>query len=184
MRLTLIEIADIKTGIFAKPELEGSVVYLQAKHFDESGKWQTAVQPDLRLDSQINKHLLNDGDVLFAAKGSKNFASVYRGSFRAVASTTFFVIRIRESNILPEYLGWILNNSATRAFLKRHAIGSAMVSISKAVLGDLEISIPGIEKQKQILAISLLSNKEQNLRLRIAQLRQFQTQQAIDNAIR
>lgn len=184
MNTNLTQIADIKTGIFAKTELTGEVVYLQAKHFDEFGELSSVLQADLETANLTDKHLLRNGDVLFAAKGTKNFASVFRGEFLAVASTTFFVIRVRESLILPDYLAWILNSSATQSLLKRHAIGSAMVSISKAVLEELEISIPPIEKQKQILEISRLSKAERDLRLKIAELRQRQIQQQITNVIK
>lgn len=184
MNTKLSQIAEIKTGIFAKPELEGKVVYLQAKHFNEFGDLGTSLWPDLTADGLTDKHLLKPGDVLFAAKGTKNFAAVYKGDFPAVASTTFFVIRIRESKVLPDYLVWILNNSVMQNFLKRQAIGSSIVSISKTVLKELEITVPSIEKQKQVLKISRLGKEEHDLRLKIAELRQLRIQQEITNAIK
>ena len=42
-------------------------MYLQAKHFDESGKLHSTPHPDLRPDSITEKHMLKPGDVLFAA---------------------------------------------------------------------------------------------------------------------
>jgi restriction endonuclease S subunit len=184
LKAKLAQIADIKTGIFAKPESDGEVVYLQAKHFNEFGKLSSIPHADLKTDNLTNKHLLKHDDIVFAAKGSKNFAAVYQSDFRAVASTTFFVIKIRVSHVLPEYLAWILNNSEMQSILKRHAIGSSMVSISKAVLEELEISVPTIEKQKQIVEISRLSKTEHELRLKIAELRQRQIQQQITHVIK
>lgn len=184
LKAKLSQIAEIKTGIFAKPGFEGEVVYLQVKHFDEFGELGSSLWADLKADGFTDKHLLKRGDILFAAKGTKNFAAVYERDFPAVASTTFFVIRIRESKVLPEYLVWLFNNSVMQTFLKRHAIGSSIVSISKAVLKELEITVPSIEKQKQVLEISRLGKEEHNLRLKIAELRQHQIQQAINKAIK
>ncbi len=113
---------------------------MQARYFDENGNLSSSLQADLKMTSQTTKHLLKSGDVLFAAKGTKNFAAVFGENHPpSVASTTFFVLTIRNPDVLPEYLAWVLNNQATQSFLKRNAIGSSMVSISKEVLSDLQI---------------------------------------------
>ena len=90
---TLIKnITTIQTGLFAKPSGSGDLVYLQSKHFDEFGQLQTVLHPDLKAESISEKHLLKEGDVLFAAKGNKNFATVFENhNEAAVASTSFFV---------------------------------------------------------------------------------------------
>jgi restriction endonuclease S subunit len=68
--------------------------------------------------------------------------------------------------------------------LKANAIGTSMASISKAVLEDLEISIPDIKTQETILRISNLRNKENQLKQQIEILRDKQIQQQIINAIK
>jgi len=77
LKTILKHIASIQTGVFAKPIQKGEIVYLQSKHFDENGELTEILYPDLNVDSKINKHLLEKGDVLFAAKGTKNFAAWY-----------------------------------------------------------------------------------------------------------
>ena len=71
----LNQIASIQTGAFAETVSKGEVVYLKAKHFDENGKLNTILHPDLNINNITEKHLLKPGDVLFAAKGTKNFAA-------------------------------------------------------------------------------------------------------------
>ena len=167
MKTTLRHIAKIQTGIYAQTVSSGSVVYLKAKHFDESGNFYSTVIPDLPLNSQTEKHLLNDGDIIFAAKGSKNFAAKYEGkNGMCVASSTFLVIRLSDkfrSKILAEYLVWYINHPRIQEWLKAKARGSSIVSISKTDLQELEILIPSIEKQKQILVIDSLQRREQEL---------------------
>ncbi|NOY49448.1 MAG: restriction endonuclease subunit S, partial [Chlorobi bacterium] len=153
MKTALKHIASIQTGVFAKPIQKGEIVYLQSKHFDENGELTEILYPDLNVDSkinkQINKHLLEKGDVLFAAKGTKNFAAWYEDDeIPAVASTSFFVIRLNDKNVLPGYLTWFLNHPSTQQLLKTHARGTSIASISKAVLSELEIPIPNIRKQQ------------------------------------
>lgn len=185
MKKTLKNISSIQTGLFAKPDSYGELVYLQAKHFDESGHLNTILHQDLKQDNVTEKHLLKDGDVLFAAKGVKNFAAVYEShNLPAVASTSFFVIRLFDKNIMPEFLAWYINHPNSQKFLKAKAIGSSIVSISKTVLEELEISIPDIPAQKAILKITQLRQTEKHLKQQIEMLREKQIQQQIINSIK
>lgn len=160
-------------------------MYLQAKHFTENGQLHSSLHPDLKADNITDKHLLRHGDVLFAAKGTKNFAAWYESKNQpAVASTSFFVIRLTEKNILPEFLVWFINHPTTQKFLKGKAIGTSIVSISKSVLEELEISIPDLQTQKAILQITQLRNTEKILMRQIETLREKQIQQQIINAIK
>ena len=185
MKTTLKHITTIQTGVFAKPIQKGEIVYLQSKHFDENGELAETLYPDLNVDSKIEKHLLKKGDVLFAAKGTKNFASWYENdNLPAVASTSFFVIRLQDQNILPGYLTWFLNHPDTQAFLKAFARGTSIASISKAVLSELEIAVPSIQKQELILRINKLRNREKKLKGQLETLREKEIQQRLINAIK
>ena len=68
MKVALKHIAFIQTGIFAKPTKEGQIVYLQAKHFDENGILRSSLYHDLKAESISEKHLLQNGDIIFSAK--------------------------------------------------------------------------------------------------------------------
>jgi len=178
-------ITNIQTGHFAKPTGVGELVYLQSKHFNEYGQLHSVLHPDLVAKGISEKHLLKDGDVLFAAKGSKNFAAVYENHNEpSVASTSFFVIRPAGINVLPQYLAWFLNNQNTQTVLKGQAIGTSIPSISKHVLENLEIIVPNIETQKVILQINKLRSKEKSLKQKIETLKEKQIQQQIINAIK
>jgi hypothetical protein len=183
---TLIKhISHIQTGLFAKPSGKGEVVYLQSKHFDELGQLLSTLHPDLNARGIAEKHVLKDSDVLFAAKGTKNFATVYHHHHQpAVASTSFFVMRLTNKKLLPEYLAWFLNSHPIQTLLKLQAIGTSIPSISKHVLENLEITVPGIEAQKAILQIARLRNMEKKLKRQIESLREKQIQQQIINAIK
>lgn len=187
MNVALKHIAFIQTGVFAKPIKEGQIVYLQSKHFDENGILRSSLYPDLKAEGISEKHLLQNGDIIFAAKGTKNFAALYESKNKpAVASTSFFVIRLNEDfqdKILPEYLTWYLNKVSSQNYLKSQAVGSSIVSISKTVLDELDLSIPDLNTQKLILKITYLRNSEKKLQQQIEMLREKQIQQQITNAI-
>jgi len=185
LKTQIKDIAHIQTGLFAKPSGIGELVYLQSRHFDENGQLLSVIHPDLKAEGISEKHMLKDGDVLFAAKGTKNFAAVFENHNEpSVASTSFFVIRPTDKNVLPEYLAWFLNSHPIQNLLKGQATGTSIPSISKHVLEYLEITVPDIEKQKAILHITKLRNKEKFLKLEIETLREKQIQQQIINAIK
>ncbi|MCB0647758.1 MAG: restriction endonuclease subunit S [Saprospiraceae bacterium] len=184
MKKLIKDVANIHTGLFAKPVDTGEVVYLQSKHFDENGKLLNELHPDLFANSISEKHLLKNGDVIFAAKGTKNFAAVFEGhNLRAVASTSFFVLRISDRVLLPKYLAWFLNHPYTQAILKSNARGTAIPSIRKTVLDEMEIVIPALEKQIIILELSRLGNLETELRNQITALKRQLLEQTIINEI-
>jgi restriction endonuclease S subunit len=169
MNIQLSELTDIKTGIYKKPDLYSDILYLQAKHFDEAGEIISAkaLTKELKSDQRIEKHLLQNNDIIFAAKGDKNFAFLYQQSLgKAVASSTFFVIRIKKEYqrlISTGYLQWYLNHPLTQSFIKSNAKGTALPVISKTVLADLEIPVPPMDTQKKISEMDDLWQQEKLL---------------------
>lgn len=188
MKINLKTITTIQTGFFGRPSAKGKVLYLQTKDFDENALLKASLYPVLDFECKNEKHLLLNKDILFAAKGSKNFAALYESKkLSAVASTSFFVIRLLEkyiNKVLPEYLVWFINHPNSQKILKGQAIGTSIVSISKTVLEELEISIPSIDIQKIILKIADLHSKEKKMNQQIEILREKQIQQQIINAIK
>ena len=185
LRTTLEHIASIQTGVFAKPAADGEIVYLQARYFNESGQLIGLLHPDLKSADVNAKHILKPGDVVFAAKGTKNFASVIgEHNPPSVASTSFFVIRLKDKKVLPEYLAWFMNSATTQQFLKSTALGSSMASISKGVLEKLEVLVPTIQTQHSILSITSHREKEKQLRQKIESLQEIIIQKKIINAIK
>ena len=188
MRIALRNIASIKTGAFAKPYSEGDIAYLQANHFNKNYQLTTPVHSFIKDNSLADRHLLIPGDILFAAKGTKNFAAWYKDNdIPAVASTSFFVIRLIDdfqNKILPGFLAWYINHPISQRFLKMRARGTSMVSISKSVLQELEIPIPDKQTQQTILKIAHLHITEKELRRKISILREKQIQQKIINVIK
>src|SRR5688572_21954039 len=94
---TLLEnIAKLQSGLYAQTDVQADTLYLQGVHFDEFGQFNDDVKPQLKLDSKTERHLLQDGDILFAAKGLNNFAVVYTEfeiKGKAVASSSFIIVR-------------------------------------------------------------------------------------------
>ena len=167
----LNNIATIQTGVFAKTTPNPDALYLQQSDFDSRGELRDTTQPTIATDNP--KHLLAAGDLLLASKGNNNICVIVPEiEQKCVASPSFLVIRLRDkSAILPEYIAWYLNLPTIQTTLALQARGTSIMSISKATLGDLEIPVPPIERQKKYIELSKLQKREQELYKTIAERR-------------
>lgn len=166
MKINILRIANLFSGIYSKPEINADVYYLQSTDFTNSQTFNS-FKPQLKLEKINDKHLLQDGDVLLAAKGIKNFAVKYTASMgKAVASSSFIVIRIKEENkkiIMPEYLAWYLNNIKKLHLLQQQQLGTTIPSISIKQIENLEINIPELHIQNHIVRIQQIKDKRNKL---------------------
>ncbi len=184
MLKNLSDIASIATGIYEKGSPSGDTLYLQAKHFDDSGefRWDAAPSPEINMDGKLDRHLLFDGDILLTAKGDNNRACLYKTEIgQAVASSTFFVVRVIERDIIPEYLRWYFNTTYMQSQFSGLSRGTHILSISKKMLMDLMVQIPPLESQKQILELQTLWGKERALTLKLLEEKQTLYQNLLIN---
>ncbi|MGI8892846.1 MAG: restriction endonuclease subunit S [Bacteroidia bacterium] len=172
MLSSISDIATIQTGIFPKTVQKGDAILLQVKHFNALGQVSSFLQPEVLWSKNYHKHLLNPGDIIFAAKGSNNFAAVvdYNNTL-CVASTSFLVLKLKDKRIYPPYISWYLNNPDTLGSIKAMSRGTKIPSISKKDLAEIKIPIPNLETQKKIVELFNLRIKEKQLKLQIEKLR-------------
>jgi restriction endonuclease S subunit len=187
MKSKLSNIASFQSGIYEKPGIDPDTLYLQAVHFLHSGEFDKSVQPALKLNEKLQKHLLKEGDLLFAAKGLNNFAAVYKSSIgKAVASSSFIVIKIHTNelaNINPEYLAWYINHNKQIKLLHEQQLGTTIPSISMKQLAELEIEIPSVSMQEKIVTIQNLREKEKELTLQLEDWKDKYYQHLFNKAI-
>lgn len=173
MHRKINEIAAIQSGIYQKEFPDGDVIYLQVKDFEDAALKVNQLNPSLLYAENLEGHLLEEGDLLFAAKGTSNFCAYYHvETAKTVASSAFFVIKIKDKDLLlPHFLCWYLNHPAILALLKSQAVGSTIPSITKRMLEELEINLPDKETQLRIVEINRLHQRENRLRKSIAEKR-------------
>jgi len=118
--------------------------------------------PDRISSEEIHpKYNLQKGDVLFLAKGSKNVAITYQGQFdRAIASSSFFVLRPRQEIISSEYLAWYLNSAFAEKHFMEHRAGTSTQNLNRPTLESLEIRVPEKKLQNLIANLNFLSWRE------------------------
>ncbi|CAB1060518.1 hypothetical protein D1BOALGB6SA_5284 [Olavius sp. associated proteobacterium Delta 1] len=178
--MKLKKIAKIRSGYINRGKIEardtGSCLLMQAKDVN-------ADQLSYRTDALVRfsprqsgkDWFLEPGDILFMARGARNYSLLIdKVPDSVLAAACFFIIRVSNSDALPEYLWWYLNQSPVEEYLKRFS-GRAvhMPVVRRAVLESIDISLPPIKVQKQVAEITTLMMKEQDLYKKLAEKRKY-----------
>ena len=109
-------------------------------------KWVTLSESD------VEKHLLRTGDILFNRTNSKELVGktgIWDGRFEAVAASYFIRLRVDETCVCPTYVWAFMNSPATKQRLfeaARGAIGQANINAKE--LKSLLLPIPPIDLQR------------------------------------
>ena len=117
---------------------------------DEGILWSGLIETELAGKKQPD--WLCKGDVLFAARGSRNYAVlISENQPNIVAAPQFYILRVKEDSLLPDFLVWQLNQKPLQNYFERSAEGTLTKSVRRSVLADACITIPPLEEQKKIL---------------------------------
>jgi len=134
------------------------------KDLDDNGKinWVSATQVSLETKKQPD--WLSDGDILFAARSTRNIASLVDNCPpQMLAAPYFYVIRINHKKVLPKFVVWQLNQGPLQKYFQRESEGSITKSIKKNSLEEAEIAIPAIEIQQKIICMAEIFDREKEI---------------------
>lgn len=170
--MKLKEIAHINAGYPFRgkiPEVAGSaVVAVQMKDVSltEGIRWSDCLETT--LPGKREPDYLTAGDILVAARGSSNYAILVDATIsatkkQAIAAPQFFVVRLKQQGILPEFVAWLLNQPAAQRHFEQNAEGTLTKSIRRSVLEDAPVVAPLLTKQQTIVAMANTLRKEQRL---------------------
>ena len=181
----LIDISSFAFGNHMSDLGKEGIKYLQVKNFDEHGSFLDNVEQFVSYDEIGKLVLLNEGDILFVGKGLKFFAYKYEQSIgAAVASSIFYIIRVDQSEILPDYLVCLLNHPKSMTYFNGVSAGSSIPSIRKSELGNFEITLPSFDVQAKIVEMYLLHKQELELLAQLKEKKQIRFNQIINEIIK
>lgn len=170
-RKILSDIAEIRFGINARTQSQGDVLCLQGKDFDDLGELNATAFSYIDENQCKDTDLLQHGDVLFAAKGSRNYAVTWNDQLpKAVASSTFFVMRMLDKNVLPEYLAWYLMSAHAARHFEKNIKQATVRSVSKSDFENLQIKVPAVSRQEAIIKLHKIYLKDLKLQSRRSEI--------------
>lgn len=108
-----------------------------------------------------DKFYLQKNDILFVSKGVNNYAIAIEDIiFKIVPSATFFVIRVDEKKIVPQYLVWYINQREAQNYLSEKKAGTYVPNLNKQDIMEMPIKVPTLKTQKAIAKTAVLLNRE------------------------
>lgn len=178
----LSDIADIRLGHpfrgTIKPCDKGDVNVVQVRDTEPTGEINQTTLVQTQLSTKKQPDWLQNGDVLFVAKGAKHYSALVQQVLeRTVCSPHFFVVRVKpefKGVVLPDFLCWQLNQQPAQRYFKASAEGSMYLSIRRQVLENVPIRVLTLEKQKQLAAMHRCGVKEQKVLHKLIKNRQQQ----------
>jgi len=173
MKTHVVNIAKIFNGHPFPQRIErsarGSVAVLQMKDLTSSLQLES-VSPIHVTATEIKKrYLIQCDDIVFRSRGQTNTAIILKTDLGlAVVAAPLLVLRVTTDAVLPDFLCWWINQPAAQIHFDRHASGTSVRMISPKALATLEVPIVPMEKQRHIVDLALLGEREQELLSRLA----------------
>jgi len=176
VKIKLKEIATVQMGYSFRARLEqldaGGVAVIQMK--DLTDRNRVACQELARVDLPNLKehHRVQPNDLVFRSRGlSPTSALLTEDPGPAVVAAPLLRIRANHKSVLPEYLNWFIHQPLAQAFFTSRAKGTAQQMISKQALDELEVYLPSLAHQQQIVELTTLAEVEQELLRKLAEKR-------------
>lgn len=183
----LSDISEVRTGFTFREKVEelqtGNAHIVQIKDV-RSLREQTYSQslysddlPRINMPAKINVPL-NIGSVLLPSRGEYYRAFYFLGrrdkslDLPVIASSQFLILLPKTEELLPEYLCWYLNQPTTQHELSNKSQGSNISMLTVTKVSSLEIELPSLEKQKQIIQLNYIWEQEQALTQKLLQNRE------------
>lgn len=171
MKKRLSEISEVRIGFPFRSRIEaqsdGNCAVVQMKDIDDHDLLHTENLARVHVRTRQGKIRL--GDVIFKARGGRNTAAVVGADLEsAIIAAPLMLIRLTDNTVLPAYLQWFLNHSATQRCLNVMPVSSTGRMISATALRELSVDIPSMDRQRTIVAVHHLQIEEDQLSSRLA----------------
>jgi hypothetical protein len=156
---TLTHLVELQAGHpfrgSVPPDPGGNAHALQMRDVSPEGVVDWSALTRTLLDKHKSAAWLQTGDVVFVARGMRNYALCLDVvPVPAVCSQYFFLLRVKSPGLLPEFLAWQINRAPAQRYLAKNAEGSDQLSIRRGVLEALPIVVPTLQQQRQVVALA------------------------------
>lgn len=178
--VTLSEIAEIRAGhvfrsaIAADADAENRVI--QIRDVDQPSGVDWAGLECCTLAGRKEPDWLRAGDIVFQARGRKNFAvCLTEVPFTHVVCTQhFFVIRVHDERFSPAFIEWQLNQAGAQRHFRLNTPDVNTRHITLATLSTTPVVFADQAMQQQLHQLVTLARKEQILFEALMKTRQQQ----------
>jgi hypothetical protein len=176
-KMLLGELAQIETGYPFRSRIsgsgEGNVSLIQLRNLTEADQLDISFLMRVEIPELDDKFQVELGDLIFRSRGTRFTTVLIEEKLaQTIIAAPLFRIRILDKIVLsPIYLNWYFKQKPVQDFLTSHARGSVMKLINKKTLNKLEIAIPSVETQQQLVELLTLSQQEEMIARKLMERR-------------
>jgi len=184
-------IATVRTGLVVarkKSQLDSvnRIEYKQIslRYFDTGVKLNKSDPDVFESTEEIGtKYLAQEGDVVVRLRAPSSAVYIEKEDEGLLIHSLLAVIRV-ESNVLDaKYLAYYINAHSTQRILKKDVKGTAIPMLKTKDLEQLEVILPTIKKQNDLVRFLELADKERDLLMNLAEEKQQLSQTILDTII-
>lgn len=162
--MLLSELATVHVGNTFRegvlPDPSGGVLAVQMKDVSDGTGIAAKGLVRIQFDDVRESHQLRQGDIVLRSRGSNVVcASVPELSMPAMLVAPLYRIRVAEPLVDPRYLAWFINEHG-RKYLESRSEGSDLKMVSLQSVKDLEVAVPSLSRQTEIVELAALVREE------------------------
>ncbi len=177
MRVKLKSIASVQMGYSFRSKLNvdagGSVAVVQMKDLREDNVVECSELVRVDMGNVKDRHFVKSGDLVFRSRGLVTTSAIIRDDIGlALVGAPLLRIRVEDVNkVLPEYLNWYISQREAQRYFASRQVVTSVNTVNKQQLEELEVMVPELEKQKKIVELISLMEREQILLKGLAEKR-------------
>ncbi len=181
----LRDIAEIRMGYTFRGSLkestQGNTAIIQMKDASQDGVAQLEQFARTQLDQFPEHYLLRPGDLIFRSRGLLNTTALINQPLaRTICIAPLMFIRVTAPDIiLPAYLQWFINLTSTQEKMSAYARGATVRMIPAESMEGLEVVLPTLERQANIVATVEMNQQILALETTLADKRKRYTEEAL-----
>ncbi len=174
--MRLDQVCEIQSGFTARGKLEESpsgIPVLQLRDLNETIGWDSIVPGRFELDEVHARYFAGPGDVLFRSRGTNNTASAIPEDWQHLAAVVLplILLKPKDNLIRPAFLEWSINAPGAQRDLEKSIQGTALRMVPRNALAELQIDVPDLAIQDNILETARLAARARELETSAANLR-------------
>ena len=168
------EFCDLRIGHAFRERLEnvpgGNVLVIQPKDISSKGIVSFEKEEPLRTSVSATR-TLKPGDVLVVNRG-RFVATVFdsNGNGNWIVPSSILVLSVRKETVLPEYVALYFNSASGQRLFRVHSEQTTVPFISTTNLGNMDIPVPSLEKQRALIAFDKAAGRYARLSCRKQEL--------------
>ena len=144
---------------------DGDLVVIQMRDIKNDNR--VHLKEAVRVHSPIpgRSPFVSPGDIIFRSRGLSYTAAMLDSKFdeKIIVASPLILVRPNTDVILPEYLLWWINQPSSQHYFLSISHGTNLKMVGKRDLEDLDVNVPSMEIQSEVVKLFRLSSREQHL---------------------